>query len=65
MMHLTDKEVRLRPSMQLDAIKQRPMEIEVILGKPLRIAEKLDRKMPVLTVLYELLKAKQWGFRGS
>ncbi|KAH8893571.1 2-dehydropantoate 2-reductase [Thozetella sp. PMI_491] len=65
MMMFTDKDVRLRPSMQIDAIKGRPMEIEVILGNPLRIARRLGVKTCILDILYELLKAKQETFKSA
>ena len=62
MVAFTPKETRLRPSMQMDAIRQQPMEIEAILGNTLRIAQKLGVGAPNLTMIYDLLKAKQWRF---
>ncbi|KAK4055195.1 hypothetical protein OIV83_000475 [Microbotryomycetes sp. JL201] len=44
------------PSMLLDWQAGRPMEIEVILGNPIRIARKKDIEMPRLQTLYALLK---------
>lgn len=64
MVAYTPKEVYAKPSMQVDAIRGRPMEIEVILGNPLRTAEELGVQAPTLSVLYKLLKAKQWAFRN-
>ncbi|KAJ0381916.1 hypothetical protein COL922a_013588 [Colletotrichum nupharicola] len=49
-------------SMQVDAIRGRPMEIEVILGNPIRTARRFGVATPTLVVLYNLLKAKQWQF---
>lgn len=59
MVAFTPRELYLKPSMQVDAIRGRPMEIEVILGNALRIAEKVDVDAKLLGTLYQLLKAKQ------
>ncbi|KAK2751860.1 amino acid permease [Colletotrichum kahawae] len=62
MVAFTPKEAHLKPSMQVDAIRGRPMEIEVILGNPIRTARRLGVATPTLVVLYNLLKVKQWQF---
>ncbi|KAK7438666.1 hypothetical protein CaCOL14_011943 [Colletotrichum acutatum] len=62
MVAFTPKEARLKPSMQVDAIRQKPMEIEVILGNPIKTAKKLDEPVPTLEFLYSVLHTKQWGF---
>ncbi|KAF5502079.1 Proline-specific permease [Colletotrichum aenigma] len=59
------KEAHLKPSMQVDAIRGRPMEIEVILGNPIRTARRFEVATPTLVVLYNLLKAKQWQFTAG
>ncbi|KXH66995.1 hypothetical protein CSAL01_07700 [Colletotrichum salicis] len=58
----TPKEARLKPSMQIDAVRQKLMEIEVILGNPIRTAKKLGVPVPTLVYLYALLQTKQWAF---
>lgn len=62
MVMFTPKEARLRPSMQVDARKQSPMEIETILGNPLRVARSLGIQAKTLEVLYGILKVMQWKF---
>ncbi|KAI8261394.1 Proline-specific permease [Colletotrichum sp. SAR 10_98] len=65
MVAFTPKEAHLKPSMQVDAIRGRPMEIEVILGNPIRTARSFGVATPTLVVLYNLLKAKQWQFTAG
>ncbi|KAI5919655.1 ketopantoate reductase PanE/ApbA C terminal-domain-containing protein [Camillea tinctor] len=48
-----------RPSMLLDWEAGRPMEIEVILGNPVRIARRAGVEMPRLQSLYALLRSMQ------
>ncbi|KAI0129405.1 2-dehydropantoate 2-reductase [Xylariales sp. AK1849] len=48
-----------KPSMLLDWEAGRPMELEVILGNPVRIAKKLGVEMPRLQSLYALLRSMQ------
>ncbi|RMZ88974.1 hypothetical protein DV736_g3808, partial [Chaetothyriales sp. CBS 134916] len=48
------------PSMLQDARKGRPMEVENILGEVTRTADKNQVPVPVIKVLYALLKARQW-----
>jgi 2-dehydropantoate 2-reductase len=49
-----------RPSMLLDMEHGRPMEIEVILGNPLRKAKLYGVDAPKCQAVYELLKLAQW-----
>jgi 2-dehydropantoate 2-reductase len=49
-----------RPSMLLDMEYGRPMEIEVILGNPLKKARLYGVAAPNCTAVYELLKLAQW-----
>jgi 2-dehydropantoate 2-reductase len=44
-----------RSSMQVDRNEKRPMEVEAILGEPLRAAKKAGVKTPKLESLYEML----------
>ncbi|RMD41136.1 hypothetical protein DV735_g4011, partial [Chaetothyriales sp. CBS 134920] len=53
-------EVFCVPSMLQDARKGRPMEVETILGEVTRTADRNGVPVPVIKVLYVLLKAKQW-----
>ncbi|PWN29344.1 2-dehydropantoate 2-reductase [Jaminaea rosea] len=48
-----------KPSMLLDWEAGRPMELEVILGNPVRIARERGLEMPRLQSMYALLKAAQ------
>lgn len=49
-----------KPSMMVDIEHGRMMEIETIVGNPLRIAEKLNVKCPHLHTIYWLLKMDQY-----
>ncbi|KAJ5726962.1 ketopantoate reductase PanE/ApbA C terminal-domain-containing protein [Penicillium malachiteum] len=49
-----------RPSMLVDVDRGNPMEIEVIVGNPLRIAQELGCQTPLLQMIYEHLKLIQW-----
>lgn len=62
MVAFTPKEASLKPSMQVDAVRHKPMEIEVILGNPIKTAKKLGVPVPTLEFLYSLLQTKQWSF---
>lgn len=55
----TERNTSGKPSMLLDWQAGRPMELEVILGNPLRIAERDGLEMPRLQTLYALLKMAQ------
>ncbi|KAI0105215.1 2-dehydropantoate 2-reductase [Nemania sp. FL0031] len=48
-----------KPSMLLDWEAGRPMELEVILGNPVRIANKAGADMPRLQSMYALLRSMQ------
>ncbi|KAK1515217.1 uncharacterized protein CCOS01_13410 [Colletotrichum costaricense] len=63
MISFTPEAIGLKPSMQVDAMMDRPMEVEVILGNPLRIAQELKVEAPVLTILCNLLRARQWKYK--
>ena len=49
-----------RPSMLVDLENGNPLELEAILGAPLRYARDLRVETPVLSMVYELLKLVQW-----
>lgn len=51
---------RYRPSMLLDFDHGRPMELEVVLGNPLKRAKELGVQVPTLSTLYEQLKMIKW-----
>ncbi|KAH6647496.1 2-dehydropantoate 2-reductase [Truncatella angustata] len=55
----TERNTGAKPSMLLDWEAGRPMELEVILGNPVRIARKAGIEMPRLQSLYALLKSMQ------
>ena len=46
----------IEPSMLVDVLNGRRMEVEVILGNPVRIARELGVEVPRLETLYALLK---------
>lgn len=55
----TERNTGAKPSMLLDWEAGRPMELEVILGNPVRIARHAGVEMPRLQSLYALLKSMQ------
>jgi len=55
----TERNVGVKPSMLLDWEAGRPMELEVILGNPVRIARRHGVEMPRLHTMYALLKSAQ------
>ncbi|KIS67356.1 uncharacterized protein UMAG_10538 [Mycosarcoma maydis] len=55
----TERNTAGKPSMLLDWQAARPMELEVILGNPIRIARRQGLDMPRLQTLYALLKMAQ------
>ncbi|SPN99027.1 uncharacterized protein DNG_02066 [Cephalotrichum gorgonifer] len=55
----TERNTGGRPSMLLDWEAGRPMEIEVILGNPVRIARERGVSLPRMQSLYALLKSAQ------
>lgn len=52
-----------KPSMLVDVEKGNPIELEVILGNLLTVAKELNVETPILSILYELLKAKQFKLK--
>lgn len=54
-----------RPSMLLDWEAGKPLELEVILGNPVRIARERGVEMPRLQSLYALLRSAQGVRRGG
>lgn len=52
-----------RPSMQIDVDKTQMLEIEVILGNPLRIAERNKVDAPCLNMIYNMLKLIQFRIK--
>ena len=57
MFHLTDTMGAYRPSLLLDFIERRPMEVEAMFGEPLRRAQSYGLEMPYLRLLTVLLRA--------
>ncbi|CAD6893307.1 unnamed protein product [Tilletia laevis] len=55
----TERNTSGRPSMLVDWENGRPMELEVILGNPIRIAREHGIEMPRMQSLYALLKMAQ------
>ena len=55
----TERNVGAKISMLLDWESQKPMEIETILGNPIRMAQDKGLKMPRLETMYHLLRLKQ------
>lgn len=51
---------RYRPSMLLDLENGRPLELEVLLGNPVRKAKELGVPTPILNTVYNLLKLEKW-----
>lgn len=52
----TLKMAAYKTSMLLDFENKRPLEVEVILGNPIRLARKIDFSVPYMESLYALLK---------
>lgn len=55
----SERNVGSKPSMLLDWEAGRPMELEVILGNPVRIARGKGVDLPRMQTLYALLKSAQ------
>lgn len=55
----TERNTGGKPSMLVDWENGRPMELEVILGNPVRIAKRHGVEMPRLQTMYALLKSAQ------
>jgi 2-dehydropantoate 2-reductase len=56
MLEHTHKMKPYRTSMKIDYDESRPLEVEAILGNPLRVAERAGMKLPQISVLYRMLK---------
>ena len=57
--HMLDHTHKMKPyrtSMKIDYDESRPLEIEAILGNPIRVAEQAGIKLPQIGVLYRMLK---------
>jgi 2-dehydropantoate 2-reductase len=54
-----------KPSMLLDWEAEKPMELEVILGNPIRLAREKGYEMPRMQTLYALLKMKEKNRRDQ
>lgn len=52
-----------KPSMCVDIHKNQLLEVEIMLGNPLRIAEKNGVAAPILGVIYQLCKMKQFHLK--
>ena len=55
MLNITAEVSSYRTSMKVDYDDQKPLEIEAILGEPLREAESLSVSVPAMTMLYQQL----------
>ncbi|NJM61208.1 MAG: putative 2-dehydropantoate 2-reductase [Oscillatoriales cyanobacterium RU_3_3] len=56
MLERTHKMKPYRTSMKIDYDESRPLEVDAILGNPLRIAQKAGIQLPQISVLYRMLK---------
>jgi 2-dehydropantoate 2-reductase len=54
-----------KPSMLLDAERGQPLEVEVILGNPLRLAQKNGISVPYLESLYSICSAINANKQGK
>jgi 2-dehydropantoate 2-reductase len=64
---LIDKTLKskgLTSSMMMDLANGRPMEVEGILGTPMRTARKVGVSTPTLDCIYVLIKAQDWRVRN-
>ena len=58
--HFVDKLTNMQPvysSMYKDAVEGRAMEVEVILGVPVKKAREFEMDVPVLSALYAMITA--------
>lgn len=53
------------PLMRIDVRKENPIELQVILGNLLKVAEELDVETPVLSLLYKLLLVVQFRLKEA
>jgi 2-dehydropantoate 2-reductase len=56
MLEHTQKMKPYRTSMKIDYDESRPLEVEAILGNPIRMAQEAGIKLPQIEVLYRMLK---------
>ena len=56
MLELTEKMKPYRTSMKLDADHGQAMEVESIFGNPLRAAQQVGARVPLIETLYRQLK---------
>ncbi|KAF2169491.1 hypothetical protein M409DRAFT_65127 [Zasmidium cellare ATCC 36951] len=65
MINLDPMDLYLKPSMQVDLEKGNLMEVEYLVGEPLREAEKVGIPTPYLRAMYEMIKAVQWRLKEA
>ncbi|KAL6353764.1 hypothetical protein LRP88_12756 [Fusarium phalaenopsidis] len=65
MINLDPMDLYLEPSMLCDFRKGNLMEVEYLVGEPLREAKKVGVATPNLTAIYEICKAIQWKTKES
>ncbi|KAE8154062.1 6-phosphogluconate dehydrogenase [Aspergillus avenaceus] len=65
MIDLDPIDLYLKPSMLCDSEKGNFMEIENLVGEPLREAERVGVPTPNLKVIYEICKAFQWRIKEA
>ncbi|RSL92503.1 hypothetical protein CEP52_013776 [Fusarium oligoseptatum] len=63
MINLDPMDLYLEPSMLCDFRKGNLMEVEYLVGEPLREAKRVGVSTPNLTVIYEICKAIQWRMK--
>ena len=56
MLEATVKMTPSRTSMKIDYDERRPLEVEAIVGNPLRIARQAGADLPQIAMLYQQLK---------
>jgi 2-dehydropantoate 2-reductase len=61
----SDDGLYYKPSMLVDVEKGNPIELEAILGNPLRIAKELDVQTPILSVIYAALRGVQFRLMAT
>jgi 2-dehydropantoate 2-reductase len=54
-----------RPSMLLDLENRRSMELEVILGNPLKKAKEVGVDAPIMDTVYKFLKLEEWKIENK
>jgi 2-dehydropantoate 2-reductase len=56
MLDYTEKMTPYRTSMKIDYDERRPLEVEAIVGNPLRVATSVGTDLPLISMLYRQLK---------